>query len=402
MKKILIIEDDSVIANIYGNKFSQAGFEVQTATDGALGLQLLKTFQPDLVQLDLTLPNITGIEVIKRIRAQPELKSLPIIVLSNAYIASLVQAAWKAGADKCLVKSNCTPKTMLEIVNEMLAASRPAPAKGGEPPPLAPATLANPPSHIESGVDTTFQTEIRGAFLRRAPQLLAALRHRLQALTRTDSEAARLLELHELCRLVHSLAGNAGIAAFNNIADMASALEALLKELYEKPKYVTASSLRTVAHTFDFLGALFEQAAQPEAKTGAPPIVLVVDDEIISRQAVVLALARASLACISTDDPHLALKLLRENHFSLIFLDVEMPTLNGFELCNQLRLLTATRTTPVVFVTSLTDFESRARSVLSGGSDLIAKPFLLMELAVKALSCVLKQQILPPNSPPAA
>ena len=95
MKKILIIEDDSVVASIYGNKFTQAGFEVQTATDGAMGLQLLKTFQPDLVQLDLMLPKVNGVEIIKHIRGQPELKSLPIIVLSNAYVASLMQDAWK-------------------------------------------------------------------------------------------------------------------------------------------------------------------------------------------------------------------------------------------------------------------------------------------------------------------
>jgi adenylate cyclase len=122
-------------------------------------------------------------------------------------------------------------------------------------------------------------------------------------------------------------------------------------------------------------------------------MVLVVDDEIISRQAVVLALARASLASISVDDPQVALKLLQENRFSLIFLDVEMPGMSGFELCAKLRLLPACKATPVVFVTSLTDFGNRAHSALSGGNDLIAKPFLLMELAVKALTCVLKRQI---------
>ena len=399
MKKILIIEDDAVIANIYGNKFALAGFEVQTAADGAIGLQLLKTFKPDLVQLDLSVPKVNGVDIIKHIRGDPALKSLPIIVLSNFYITNLVQAAWQAGADKCLTKADCTPKAMLEIVNQALAApSRspaPAPAKADEAAAPTPATAKSPPSLLEYGVDTTFQAEIRRAFLDRAPQLLAALRHRLQAFTQTESNPARMPELYELCRTVHSLAGNAGIVSFNKIADMACALEALLKELYGKPKYITASSVRTVAHTLDFLGVLFEHATEPEAKTAAPAIVLVVDDESISRRAVCSALAKANLASISVDESPLALKLLRENHFSLIFLDVEMPGLNGFELCHQLRALPAHQQTPVVFVTSLTDFESRARSALSGGNDLIAKPFLLMELAVKALSYVLKSQLQP-------
>ena len=59
--------------------------------------------------------------------------------------------------------------------------------------------------------------------------------------------------------------------------------------------------------------------------------------------------------------------------------------MNGFELCTKLRTLPAYKKTPVVFVTSLNDFESRANSTMSGGNDFIAKPFLFIELAVKAL-----------------
>jgi DNA-binding response OmpR family regulator len=67
-----------------------------------------------------------------------------------------------------------------------------------------------------------------------------------------------------------------------------------------------------------------------------------------------------------------------------------MPGLNGFELCAELRKLPTNKSTPVIFVTSLTKFEIRAQSSLSGGNDLIAKPFLMMELAVKALTYLLK------------
>ena len=83
-------------------------------------------------------------------------------------------------------------------------------------------------------------------------------------------------------------------------------------------------------------------------------------------------------------------RFLRENPFDLIFLDAEMPGLNGFELCGELRKLPTNKATPVIFVTSLTKFEVRAQSSLAGGNDLIAKPFLMMELAVKALTYLLK------------
>jgi CheY-like chemotaxis protein len=338
------------------------------------------------------------VAIIKHIRAQPDLQFLPIIVLSNAYITRLVQEAWQAGANQCLTKADCTPKALLEIVNAALAASSYVPVPG---PAIADAaaTRASPtanvqPPLLETAVGATFQAEIRQAFLHRAPQLLAASRARLQAFTKAESEAASRPELYALCQTVQSLAGHAGIAGLAKMSDLASALEALLKELSDKPKRITISSLNTVADTLAFLEVLLAHSNTPATITSRPAPALVVDDEIISRQAVLSALVKANLQALSVDDPLEAWKLLQEQNFSIIFLDVDMPGLNGFELCCQLRALPAHRTTPVVFVTSLTGFENRARFALSGGNDLIAKPFLLMELAVKALTCVLKHQML--------
>ena len=86
----------------------------------------------------------------------------------------------------------------------------------------------------------------------------------------------------------------------------------------------------------------------------------------------------------------MALTILKENTFDLIFLDAEMPGLNGFELCQAVRKLPNNENTPVIFVTSLTNFEVRAQSSLAGANDLIAKPFLMMELAVKSLTYLLR------------
>jgi putative two-component system response regulator len=64
---------------------------------------------------------------------------------------------------------------------------------------------------------------------------------------------------------------------------------------------------------------------------------------------------------------------------------VDMPEMDGFELCKKIRAQPAQKDTPIVFVTSLSGFDSRAKSTLSGGNDLIAKPFLFPELGLKAL-----------------
>jgi DNA-binding response OmpR family regulator len=78
-----------------------------------------------------------------------------------------------------------------------------------------------------------------------------------------------------------------------------------------------------------------------------------------------------------------------------VFLDVDMPGMNGFELCTKLRALPFHKKTPIVFVTSLNDFESRANSTMSGGNDFIGKPFLFIELAVKALIHVQRGRLVP-------
>jgi DNA-binding response OmpR family regulator len=128
----------------------------------------------------------------------------------------------------------------------------------------------------------------------------------------------------------------------------------------------------------------------------------VVDDEILSRRAITYALEKAYLKSINIEDPGVALKMATENAYDLIFLDVQMPGMDGFELCTKIRALPVNKTTPIIFVTSLTDFKSRAKSSLSGGTDLIAKPFMFIELTVKALTHVLRNRTLPKKKKHAA
>jgi CheY-like chemotaxis protein len=268
-----------------------------------------------------------------------------------------------------------------------------APAALAEPPAAdspAPTTHA-PGSTAET--DAEIQADVRTAFLANLPASLAAIRALHKDLIRAGTESAQLQKAEEMYRRVHGLAANAGLTGLALIAPMADAFEALLKELCDKPKNINPSSLRTVAAVIDFLGFLFEHSAASHQHESPPPMILVVDDEPLSRRAISHSLERAKLKSVSLDDPQKAYKLLCEQAFDLIVLDVDMPGMNGFELCSKLRKLPKHEKTPVVFVTSLNDFESRANSTMSGGNDFIGKPFLFMELAVKALIYILRRQI---------
>src|SRR4029078_10090830 len=91
MKKILIIEDDQIVANVYRNKFSLEGFDVDIAHDGVSGLESIRTFRPDAVVLDLMLPKMTGVDLMKQVRTDESFGKLPIIVFSNTYLPNMVQ-----------------------------------------------------------------------------------------------------------------------------------------------------------------------------------------------------------------------------------------------------------------------------------------------------------------------
>lgn len=386
---MLLIEDDKVVASIYSSKLQMEGYQIAIAADGESGVKSLEMMMPDLVVLDLGLPKMNGVEVLKIIRGNPLLNHLPVIVFTNAYLGNMVQDAWKAGATACLVKSSCTPRQLIEVLKRHLDAPAVA-APVAAPAAAVPAPVQAP---VESDADAAFQAELRLSFTQSAPASINVLRSLLQAFGKGENDSERMSKLKELHQKTRSLTGNAGMAGFEIVSRMSMALEALLKELYEKPASINPSVLRTVAQTIDCIAILMEKGSALAEFPAKDVNILVVDDELLSRRAVIYALEKAQLKCVSVEDSTVAKGMLDENRFGLIILDVDMPGMDGFALCKHARTTVRNQKTPVIFVTSLSDFENRAKSALSGGNDLIAKPFLFIELAVKALGYVVKGQL---------
>jgi DNA-binding response OmpR family regulator len=394
MKKILIIEDNQIVANVYRNKLAVEGYQTEIALDGETGLKMMRTFQPDIMILDLMLPKMSGVDVIKEVRGEADFAKLPIIVFSNTYLTNLIQEAWKAGANKCLSKASCSPQEILDVVRHTVGDSGTMP-KTRSAEDLAEIKVKSTKLAAGGVQDAAFQADLRKSFIEGLPATLTTLRAGLQSLVKAGDEMAQLKQIYELYRRLHALTGNAGIAGLTQISKMSDAVEALLKELYEKPKNINPSTLRTVAASVDFLGFLFDRGIAPEKQEVPVGAILVVDDEPISRRAIVYALEKAHLQSISAEEPNAAFKLLEEKKFDLVFLDVDMPGMTGYELCTKLRTLPQHIKTPVVFVTALSDFDSRTSSLMAGGNDFIAKPFLFIELTVKALIYVLRAKLQP-------
>lgn len=116
MKKIVVVDDQPVLASIYRSKFVAEGFHVEIATNGEAALDIIQHTRPDLVLLDLMLPKIKGVDVLRALRANDSFKSLPIVVFSSSAQPGLLEEAWAAGATMVLSKSRTSPKQLVETV----------------------------------------------------------------------------------------------------------------------------------------------------------------------------------------------------------------------------------------------------------------------------------------------
>jgi len=232
-----------------------------------------------------------------------------------------------------------------------------------------------------------------GEFYARAKQLLGTQRKLLFEIGREAGDPARHKLLKDLCSEMSKLKGEAGVPGALPVWQVASALEGLLKQLTDKLRNVSSSTLRAVNGGLDLLDDLCAPGLKPDLLTDRPFKFLIVDDDLISRQALSLSLKKAFSQPDLAVDGESALVQAGQQAYDVIFLDVEMPGMDGFELCTKIRGTSSNQTTPVVFVTSHNDFDARAESTLSGGNDLMGKPFLMFEVTVKALTLALQGRL---------
>jgi CheY-like chemotaxis protein len=121
MTTILFVEDDTVVVQVYRAKLVREGFAVEVAEDGLVAVKMLAAVKPDVVVLDLMMPKLNGVDVLKYIRSTAALKETPVIILSNAHMTRLAQEAAAIGAERSLLKSSCTPSKLIDVINDLLS-----------------------------------------------------------------------------------------------------------------------------------------------------------------------------------------------------------------------------------------------------------------------------------------
>lgn len=118
--KVAIIEDDMAIVQMYRTKFENEGYEVATAPDGISGLQLIEEYEPDIILLDLMMPNMNGLDMLSKLRNQPGGRDAKVVVLTNMGDTETATKVYKMAADDYIVKAEMTPKQVSDRIKALL------------------------------------------------------------------------------------------------------------------------------------------------------------------------------------------------------------------------------------------------------------------------------------------
>jgi CheY-like chemotaxis protein len=230
-------------------------------------------------------------------------------------------------------------------------------------------------------------------YLQIAPNQIGGLRRTFSEIEAAADEPDRQKTIAALYRDLQTFRTIPGLQAHYSAWELSGALEGLLKQMTGKADNVTVSTLRTAEAGLVLLEELSHEGVNPDLSRVPPARLLVVDDDPISRVAVSSSLKKVFAQPDVAPDGNAGFALAEKTAYDLAFLDIEMPGMDGYELCAKIHETTANASTPVVFVTRHSDFETRAKSARSGGQDLIAKPFLSFEITVKAISMVLRRRL---------
>lgn len=118
--KILLIEDDKMLCEMYSAKFGREGYEVHKADNGSDGVKIAQEIKPDIILLDIIMPKMDGFAALKELRKKEETKTVPVILLTNLGQDKDIEKGKKLGADDYFIKANHTPAEIVEKVREMI------------------------------------------------------------------------------------------------------------------------------------------------------------------------------------------------------------------------------------------------------------------------------------------
>ena len=406
--KFLVVDDDLISRQAMSLALKKTFGEVDLAVDGATALAQADQQTYDVIFLDVQLPGMDGFELCEKIHQGALNRNTPVVfVTSQSDFDARAKSTLSGGNDlmgKPFLTFEITAKALTLAwqgrfnIQKPLAKLDPAGvqamsvATGGDSADLVPDSAIAP--RPRSSMPATGETDdFIVAFLARASTHIAPLRDICRTINQASDEETRQNMLADAFLRINSLIAIDGSEVVHPAYQTCVALEGLLKKVLQDPKHSTPSALATIVAAVDLLPDLCAPGLRGDLAINPPVRLLVVDDDLVARRVIVGALQTAFTKPESVENGEMAVALARKGPFDVIFLDVIMPGMDGFEVCIKIRETVLNRATPVIFVTGHGDFQTQTQMGRNGGNDLIGKPFLTSEITVKALTYILRGRL---------
>lgn len=345
MPKILLVEDEQVNRDMFRRRLERKGFEVLTADTGLKAVELTQSGSPDLVLMDLGLPDLDGWEATRRIKANMATQAIPVIVLSAHATADAKEKAFAAGCQEFETKP----------VNWDVLFRKIATALNARPKPEEPKSVTDTLDPTDSSSDTTI-TEI------------------LRKLTK-DTSPSPAAEKQE------TSSPATGTAAEVPATFLPAVAATPPTEIKTHP--IAAVPVHESPHEHD------EAVLCPtEIKN-----ILVVEDNDANRVMLCRRLNKSGFATTEARDGREALARINDRRFDLVLLDIMMPDVDGYTVLRELKADEDLKVIPVIMISAVDEMASVVRCIEMGAEDYLSKPYDPVLLQARINACLDKRRL---------
>lgn len=264
MTRVLIVDDDQFILNVYRQKFDAEGLAAAVAADADAAMAQIRLNPPDLILLDLLMPGQSGVEILRQIRAHPATAETRVVVFSHTYDIALIDSARAAGASVVLNKHSVSPNKLMEVVRQQLA----------HLPHLSPPVEAAAPLDAHEPPTARHRLHASG------PATESRLRALVHAFATAAPGEAQHTALGTLSGALADLVADARSAHLHDLARFARAGSAMLLDLEQHPEEIHAGTFASLARLVDALSELQRRIPLAPEDPELPGLAVVAIDPI--------------------------------------------------------------------------------------------------------------------------
>jgi CheY-like chemotaxis protein len=327
MKRILVIDDDQFVLKVYQSKFETEGLHAEVAADPISALTHVRKAVPDLILLDLMLPGMSGVDLLKQIRTIPGAEGIPVLVFTHSYDSALIEQAKASGADVVLNKNNVSPNRLLEMVRHALAQGRrhALPSVG---------EAADAKKRDVSGAAPERQFvrgDLRVTMGNQAQAIEGRLREIVQTFTSAPDGTLRMGSLAQLNNLLGDIIHDAIDADLFDITMMGRALSRMIVDLEQHPEEIAQGTVRSFGVAVITIANLYRRIGSAPHEHELPGLAVVVIANPQAGRLIAEAFVEIGFPAVSFSTTEAAGSFVAENPANIIICSDQWPDTTGEE-----------------------------------------------------------------------